>query len=116
MMKSRTESISEKKESKKDADKRLSKIASRNDKKELDSIIPSGPVLLSPRPEPIKIVDIPFNEYENQFQLKPLPKDPCAEMIVWPKDDVVVEEQKRKTRTGHPVLPVCYFLFRNICF
>lgn len=107
-LKSRSESVSEKKDIKKDGDKRVIKVPNKVDKKELDStVVPSSPILLSPRSEPIKTLDIAFNTYEKQFQDKSHLKDACSDLILWPKDDVIVEEQKRKTRTGTPVLPVC---------
>jgi hypothetical protein len=49
---------------------------------------------------------IQFESYEKSFTAKALSKDSQPHLVTWPKDDILVEDQKRKLRTSKPTLPV----------
>lgn len=94
--------IADKKDSKKDVDKK-SKPVKKNQSQLIGDISP--PLLLSSEPLVSATLDIQFGHFEKLFQNNN--HDPNDNLIIWPKNDVIVEEQPRKTRTGAPVLPVC---------
>lgn len=116
-------SMSEKKDSKKDVDKKSKPVKPtstiKSDKKNqqgqsVGDISP--PLLLSLEPMVSSTLDIQFGHFEKLFHSNQNSKNSDDVLIAWPKNDVIVEEQPRKTRTGSPVLPVSFFInsYHNI--